>query len=143
MTVTTTANRMALEAICREFGLQILYAFGSRGKEAYAWVAGTEAALPHGASDLDIGVKPAESLTVRSKEELAQALEELFGVERVELVVLSEADPFLAANVIRGERLFADDRYLADEYDLYMLRRAGDLIPLERERQALIMGAKL
>jgi hypothetical protein len=56
--------------------------------------------------------------------------------------VLPEADPFLAANVIRGERLFADDRYLADLYDLYVLRRAGDLVPLERERQALILGSK-
>jgi len=56
------------------------------------------------------------------------------------LVNLPEADPFLAANIIRGERLFSKDTYLADEYDLYILRRAGDLIPLERERIALIMG---
>jgi hypothetical protein len=142
MSITATTNRAALEAVCREYGLQILYAFGSRGKEAYAWLHGTEAALPPGASDLDIGVKPAEPLTVRRKVELALALEDLFGVGRVDLVVLPEADPFLAANVIRGERLFADDRYLADEYDLYILRRAGDLIPLERERQALILGLK-
>jgi hypothetical protein len=27
-----------------------------------------------------------------------------------------------------------------DEYDLYILRRAGDLAPLERERKALILG---
>ena len=53
---------------------------------------------------------------------------------------LSEADPFLAANIIRGERIFSKDTYLADEYDLYILRRAGDLIPLERERINLIMG---
>ena len=62
-----------------------------------------------------------------------------FDVGRVDLVVLPEADPFLAVNVIRGERLFADDAYLADEYDLYILRRAADLLPLERERQRLIL----
>ena len=28
----------------------------------------------------------------------------------------------------------------ADEYDLYVLRRAGDLAPLERQRIALIPG---
>jgi hypothetical protein len=49
-------------------------------------------------------------------------------------------NPFLAANIIRGERLFADDSYHADKYDLYILRRAGDLSPLERERMALILG---
>jgi hypothetical protein len=66
-------------------------------------------------------------------------LEELLGVNRVDLILLDRADPFVAANVIRGERLFADNQHAADEYDLYVLRRAGDLIPLERERQDLIM----
>ena len=32
------------------------------------------------------------------------------------------------------------DSYEADEYDLYVLRRAGDLAPHERERIALILG---
>jgi hypothetical protein len=59
---------------------------------------------------------------------------------RVDLVVLQEADPFLAVEIIRGERLYVRDEYEADEYDLYILRRAGDLAPLERERQALILG---
>ena len=68
------------------------------------------------------------------------ALEDLLGVTRVDLVVLAEAGAFLAANAIRGERLYARDTYQADEYDLYVLRRAGDLAPLERERQALILG---
>ncbi|MEJ2560682.1 MAG: hypothetical protein P8186_31555, partial [Anaerolineae bacterium] len=67
-------------------------------------------------------------------------LEDLFAVGRVDLIFLPEADPFLAANVIRGERLYARDEYEADEYDLYVLRRAGDLIPLERERMALVLG---
>lgn len=142
MSTKSTANRAALEALCRQYNLQILYAFGSRGKETYAWLAEDGTTLSPGASDLDIGVKPAEAITVRQKVELAIALEDLFGVNRVDLVVLPEADPFLAANVIRGERLFADDRYLADEYDLYILRRAGDLAFLERERQALVLRGR-
>ena len=54
-------------------------------------------------------------------------------------VALAEADPFLAANIIRGERLYALDPDEADEYELYVLRRAGDLAELERERMALIL----
>ena len=46
----------------------------------------------------------------------------------------------MAANIVRGERLYARDEHETDEYDLYVLRRAGDLIPLERERLALILG---
>jgi uncharacterized protein len=71
---------------------------------------------------------------------LALALEDLFASIQVDLVILNEADPFLAAEVIRGERLFAQDKHEADEYDLYVLRRAGDLSPLERERIGLVLG---
>ena len=134
-----TTHRAALDALCRAFDLHILYAFGSRGREALAWLDSDGGGLPPGPSHLDIGVKPAQPLAVRRKVELAVALEDLFDVGRVDLVVLPEADPFLAVNVIRGERLFADDAYLADEYDLYILRRAADLLPLERERQRLIL----
>ncbi len=74
--------------------------------------------------------------------QLAAELEGFFGASGVDLVILTEADPFLAAAVIRGERLFAEDSYLADEYDLYVLRRAGDLAPLERERIALILESR-
>ena len=35
--------------------------------------------------------------------------------------------------------MYARDEHAADEYDLYVLRRAGDLIPLERERIALLL----
>ncbi len=138
----TTRNQAALDALSRAFGLHILYAFGSRGRQALAWLDADGGGLPPGPSDLDIGVKPAQPLTVRQKVELAIALEDLFDVNRVDLVVLPEADPFLAVNVIRGERLFADDAYLADEYDLYILRRAADLLPLERERQRLLLQGR-
>ena len=53
-------------------------------------------------------------------------------------MLLTEADPFLAANIIRGERLYAADAHAGVEYELYVLRRAGDLAPLERERLALL-----
>jgi len=137
-------RREALAQVCREFQVQILYAFGSRGREVCAWVVGGREALAPGPADVDIGVKipSGADLPVFEKVRLAQALEDLLGVQRVDLVVLSDADPFVAANVIRGERLYAADVYLADEYDLYVLRRAGDLAPLERERQALILREK-
>ncbi len=90
-------------------------------------------------SDVDVGVKPRKALSVREKVILAQQLEDFFGVSHVDVVTVPEADPFLAANIIRGERLYTEDTYLADEYDLYILRRAADLIPLEQERQQLIL----
>jgi predicted nucleotidyltransferase len=107
-----------------------------------AWLEGGGQALDPGPSDVDIGVRPnpGASFLVETKVRLAIALEDLLEVDRVDLVCLPDADPFVAANIVRGERLYARDEHEADEYDLYVLRRAGDLIPLERERMALILG---
>ncbi len=131
--------RQQIERLCREHGVNILYVFGSRADEVYEMVAGKIAALAPADKDVDIAILTAAPLTVKQKVHFAQALEDLFGVARVDLVTLADADPFLAANAIRGNRLFASDSYLADEYDLYILRRAGDLAFLERERMALIL----
>ncbi len=132
----------ALEQICSQFGVATLYAFGSRAQEVRHWLVGQHLDLAPGPSDVDIGAKAVAGLTwsVADKVRLAMALEDFLGCARVDLVALSEADPFLAAEVIRGERLFARDEHAADEYDLYVLRRAGDLAPLEQERMVLVLG---
>jgi hypothetical protein len=127
-----------LVRLCEEYMLDSLYAFGSRGQAAVLFVQ-TGTPMPARQNDLDIGVLPRNPLSVSQKVQLALALETLFNVPRVDLIALSDADPFLAANIIRGERLYARDEYQADEYELYILRRAGDLAPLERERMALVM----
>jgi len=131
-----------LEQICSQFGVAALYAFGSRAKEIFDWVTGQRPGLESSLSDVDIGAKAVAGVmwAVDEKVRLALTLEELLECPRVDLVVLDDADPFVAAEVIRGERLFARDGSVADEYDLYVLRRAGDLIPLERERMALVLG---
>lgn len=140
-----TSDRVeALARLCDEFRVAILYVFGSRAGEVREWLAGDCPSLPPDLGDVDVGVKAARGtrLSVRDKVRLALALEDLLGVTRVDLIDLGDADLFLTANVIRGERLYARDAYEADEYDLYVLRRAGDLAPLERERMALILGEK-
>ncbi len=134
-----------LRQLCQQFKIDIVYAFGSRAGEVKAWLEGVCSTLPRSSADVDIGIKPARGvkLSVHQKVNLALALEDWLGVTRVDLVCLAEADPFLAANVVRGERLYAADAYQADEYELFILRRAGDLAPLERERMALILGEDL
>ncbi len=130
-----------IKALCEEFGIEILYAFGSRSKEVSEFLSG-KSDLSGSGSDVDIGVRPKQEkrLSVEEKVLLALRLEEMLGVKRVDLVILPEADPFLAAEIIRGERLFTNNEMEADEYDLYILRCAGDQIPLERERERLIFG---
>jgi hypothetical protein len=133
-------KREELSTLCERHGLELMYAFGSRGEEARQVLEGAHAYPANTHPDLDIGVLPAggKTLSVRDKASLAVELEEFFRVSRVDLVSLPEADPFLAANIIRGELLFCADVHRANEYELYVLRRAGDLAPLEQERLSLL-----
>jgi predicted nucleotidyltransferase len=131
-----------LTRIAMQYQLSAIFAFGSRRADAAAIINGTRCPGEYCSSDIDVGVLPLEGVKMgpREKVKLTMDLEDLFWVKKVDLVVLPEADPFLAANVIRGERIYCKDEYAADEYGLYILRRAGDLIPLEEERIRLIMG---
>jgi predicted nucleotidyltransferase len=140
----TEDRRAALARICAAFKVTILYVFGSRSAEVRGWLHESVARLEARASDVDIGVKaaPGAKWTAREKVALAIALEDLLGCGRVDLVVLDEADPFVAEEVIGGERLWARDENEADEYDLYVLRRAGDLAPLRRERDAMVLRTR-
>ena len=129
--------------LCDRYGLDMMYAFGSRSQEIADYFHDRGDLDKAATADVDIGakVKKSSTLSAREKASLAIDLEELLGVERVDLVILSEADSFLAANIIRGERIFCRDAYLADEYELYVLRRAGDLAPFERQRLDMIFNA--
>ena len=131
-----------LKQICQQLGVHTLYVFGSQAKKIRNFVKSRQDALPLSSSDVDIGVRAllGGKFSITEKVDLALALEDLFGCKRVDLVSLSEVDPFLAAEVIRGEQLFTHNAHEADEYELFVLRRAGDLAPLERERMALVLG---
>ena len=135
-----------LSKMADRFSLDFIYAFGSNAKKLAALLdKETSRVRIRTSSDVDIGVKPTSGkrLTIKEKVNLTLELENLFSVNKVDLVVIPEADPFLAANIIRGERIYSRDQFQADEYDLYILRRAGDLIPLERERLSLIMKERI
>ena len=135
-------RRVALGALCREHSVAILYSFGSRAKEVLAWLNHPEAILAPRPSDVDLGIKPLPATEFNWKTEVAleQALQDLLGVERIDLVNLDNVNPFLAAEVVHGERLYAESEYAADNFDLYILRQEGDLAFLEDERARLLLG---
>jgi predicted nucleotidyltransferase len=143
-TPSTSAGARGLARLSERYRLSAIYAFGSRAKEVAVLAGQKYGRLVKSTRDVDIAVLPHAqvSLSVKEKVEIALELEELFGASRIDLVSLPEADPFLAANAIRGERIYCRDDHEADEYELFILRRAGDLIPLERERIRLIMEGK-
>jgi uncharacterized protein len=123
-----------------QYGLQIIYAFGSRAKEALEAGEGRLDRLSPTPSDLDIGVKPERRLTVEEKVEIAIFFEDLFDLPRVDVVVLPEAPVSLAVEIVTGEILYARDPTYEAEYQLYIMRMAADLLPYEREKQKMILG---
>jgi predicted nucleotidyltransferase len=137
-------SKMHLTEICPRYGIDVLYVFGSRAKEIAGLISGQEKAASHPMSDVDIGILPKSErrLNVRDKAHLMADLEDLLEVGRVDLVVLSEASAFLALEVIQGEILYEIDPDRTAEYELYVMRRAGDLALFERERVEQILTQK-
>lgn len=78
----------------------------------------------------------------RERVRLMAALEDLFGVGRVDLVVLPESSAFLALDIIRGELVFDRNPDRTAAFELYVMRRAGDLIPYQRERMDRVLAGK-
>ena len=124
-----------------KYGLQIIYAFGSRAKEAREVVEGCIEKLSSTPSDLDIGVKPERPLTVEEKVEIAIFFEDHFHLNRVDVVILPEAPVSLAVEIVLGEILYAKDSTYEAEYQLYIMRMAADLLPYEQAKQKMILGA--
>jgi uncharacterized protein len=135
----------ALAALAAEYGLLAIYVFGSRAEEVAARMAGSHMRAAHPESDVDIGVEPqrGRALSAQDRVRIMQRLEELLGVRGVDLVILPEANAFLAADVVRGELLLATDLDAEAEVQLYYLRRAGDLAPLLREQWRDTVGSEL
>jgi predicted nucleotidyltransferase len=135
----------AIEAQLRDigtrYGIASFYAFGSRAEEIFRWVRRQVISSQHPDSDVDIGVQPAPGrhLTAQDRVRLAIELEDLLKVNRVDLVILPEADPFLAVDIIRGELLYCTDADAQAEYELYVLRRAADLAFYARDRWQQIL----
>ncbi len=136
--------RDALAALCKRFGVAEIYVFGSRAKEVATRVRGQVAPPREGSdsSDIDIGVRPMAGvhLGIANSVEFAQELERLFGAPRVDLVLLPGAKAFLALDVIRGELLYCADPDEQAEYELYVLRRAGDLAPFQKAREEMVLS---
>jgi len=119
----------ALTAVARQdTDINALYVFGSQ-------VTGSARA----GSDIDVGVLYRQRQPLTAPLALAERLEAAAG-GRVDVVDVARASAFLAYDIVRGERIFCRDDVEADRFELYVLRRAGDLLPFERERQALLLG---
>ena len=126
------ATDAIVEALQVEDNVMGAYLFGSSTKGE----AGPD-------SDLDLGLLFTEPVGWDVLVDLQNRLEEIVGLP-IDVIDAGRCDPFLALDIVRGERLFCRNATICDEFDLFVLRRAGDLAPFERERRrmALEPGAR-
>ncbi len=89
-------------------------------------------------SDVDLGVLFDRRTGIDERVSLEARFSDALG-KPVDLVDVGTCSAFLALSVIRGERLYCTDLDRCDEFELYVMRRAGDLEFFERERRALLL----
>ena len=136
----TSVMREKIQKFALQYGIQIIYAFGSRAKEALALIEGKITGFSPGPSDLDLGIKPLKPLNVEEKVKAAIFFEDLFHLPRVDVVVIPEVPTLLGLEIVRGEILYTQDSTFEAEYQLYIMKMAADLLPHERIKQSMIMG---
>lgn len=119
--------RAVVEVAAAEPRIVGVYLFGSQAKGD-----------AHAASDVDLGALFAEPTDLWEVIRLEARFEERLG-RTVDLVDAGSCDAFLALAVIRGEQIFCADSTRCDEFDLYVMRRAADLEPFERERRRMLL----
>ena len=136
----------SLAALCARHGVAELYAFGSRAGDTVARLRGGQAHAGPAGSDVDVGVRftreavaPDALERLDSLVSLSGELEGLLGLGRVDLVDAASAEPFVAADIVRGELLWCRDAADQAEFELYVLRRAGDLAWFKRREMGSIL----
>ena len=136
MVRATTADLITL---CHRHGLLAIYLFGSRAVDGTRRLAG-EVALDHG-SDLDVGVVfDGPFPQVPRLGGLQADLEDVFAPLRVDLVPLQRVDALFQYAAVNGHRVVVTDERKADLFELLVLRRAAEALPLERQRERLLFG---
>lgn len=129
----------ALVKIARRHGLLAVYLFGSRADDGLRILAGER--LGAEGSDLDIGVFfPRAAVDFSALNRLQVELEDLFEPLRVDLVPLDRVDGLFQHRAIEGHRVAAPDSTAADFNELTVLRRAADLLPIQREIERMRFG---
>lgn len=125
-------RRKALERVCETHGLLAVYLFGSRADDGLRLLQGEE--VSKDGSDIDVGIvfrRPLQDIWLLSG--LQVELEDIFEPLRVDVVPLQRVDALFQFSAIDGHRVAVTDQHEADEYELLVMNRAADLLPIQRQ----------
>lgn len=118
-----------------------VYLFGSRADGGLAYLEGAEP--ERSASDIDVGVVFREpDFDPRRLTLLQVAFEDLFASFRVDVVPLQRVDALFQFDAVDGHRVATTDSEEADRYELAVMRRAAELLPIEHQLEQDFFGAR-
>ncbi len=128
----TATRRAPLERVCTDYGILAVYVFGSRADDGPRVLRGENLA-PKG-SDLDVGVVfERHDFEVRRLGALQADLSDVFAPLHVDLVPLQRVDAIFQYHAIDGHRVFSRDSTKTAFYELDVMSRAADLLPVQRQ----------
>ncbi len=120
-----------LDRLCRDHGVLAVYLFGSRAKDGLRVLKGEE--VSREGSDLDVGVVFRDpSISFERLASLQVGFEDVFAPLRVDLVPLNRVDALFQFAAVDGHRIVETDVNAADDYELRIMNRAADLLPIQR-----------
>ncbi|MFL6232280.1 MAG: nucleotidyltransferase family protein [Thermoanaerobaculia bacterium] len=121
-----------LDRLCRDHGALAIYLFGSRADDGLRVLRGEK--VSREGSDLDVGVvfrEPAISFDRLAS--LQVGFEDVFAPLRVDLVPLNRVDALFQFAAVDGHRIVVTDVDAADDYELRVMNRAAELLPIQRQ----------
>lgn len=128
-----------LNRVLGDLDVLALYLFGSRADDGLSALDG--GAVDPAGSDLDVGVIFTDSaLAPHRLARLQVSLEDVFAPLRVDLVPLQRVDSLFQFRAIDGHRIYASDPTQADRRELVIMRRAAELLPIERRLERDLFG---
>ena len=137
-TLSPVASQKLLDT-CARHGVLAIHLFGSRAEEGLDLLAGGSA--ERAGSDLDVGVVFAgPNPDHRRLASLQVALEAVFEPLRVDLVPVQRVDALFQFAVIEGHRVMVTDSRRADLFELHAMRRAAELLPIQRRIERELFG---
>lgn len=123
--------RPTLDTLVSKHELLCAYLFGSRADEGLKVLQGQPAERE--GSDLDVGVAFVDpDFDVLRLADLQVDLEDLFAPLRVDVVPLQRVDALFGFRAIDGHRIAAPDSTRADLWELVVMRKAAELLPIQR-----------
>jgi predicted nucleotidyltransferase len=112
----------------KEYGIALVYLFGSQAESGARYLKGDHIRVED-LSDLDVAVafENIPSQAVKIYGALYKEFSEIFAPFSIDLVFMHDMDALFQYEIIKGEKIFEKDEFLADEFEERIMKMSEDL----------------